>query len=220
MSTVAVVGGHGQVALALTRRLSQRGDDVISLVRNPDHEDDVEQAGGRMAVVDLEQDDDAALADAIRGADAVVFAAGAGPGSGAERKRTVDRDGAIRVARAAEEAGVRRYLMISAMGVDDAPASPDDDEVFEVYLRAKADADRAIMDSDLAWTVLRPGGLTDDDGTGRVTAGRALDRGEIPRDDVAAALVAALDDDATVGAVIELVAGDTPVAEALHDAAG
>ena len=171
---IAVVGAHGKVARRLTRRLAQRGDRVRGLVRNPDHTADVEADGAEPVLHDLEADAVADLAARIRGADAVVFAAGAGPGSGAPRKETVDYGGAVALLDAAREAGVARYLMVSAMGTDDPPR---DDEVFSVYLRAKARADNALMASDRAWTVVRPGGLTDDPGTGRVTLARHVSRG-------------------------------------------
>jgi uncharacterized protein YbjT (DUF2867 family) len=142
----------------------------------------------------------------------VVFAAGAGPGSGAARKETVDYEAAVKLRDAAEQAGVRRYVMVSAMGTDD---PPDGDDVFAVYLRAKARADRAVMDSDLAWTIVRPGRLTNDAGTGRVTLARHVGRGAIPREDVAAVVVAALDDTAATGHIVEVVGGATPIVEAL-----
>jgi len=214
---VAIAGGHGQIALHLSRMLSERGDTVRGLIRSPDQQDDLAEVGARPVVLDLERASVVEVADAIDGADAVVFAAGAGPGSGAARKETVDHEAAVKLCDAAVQAGVGRYIMISAMGTDD---PPDGDEVFDVYLRAKARADRDLMASDLAWTVVRPGRLTDDAGTGTVTLARHVDRGRIPRADVAAVVVAALDDDATAGHIVEVVGGDTPIAEALAAVTG
>lgn len=211
---VAIAGGHGKIALHLSRMLSQRGDKVRGLIRDEAQSDDLREVGSTPVVFDLEDADAAALAGVITGADAVVFAAGAGPGSGAARKETVDHEGAVKLLEAARTAGAQRYVIISSMGADDPPQG---DEVFAVYLRAKARADQAVMDSDRAWTVVRPGGLTDDPGTGRVTLARHVDRGQIPREDVAAVIVAALDDDRTIGRVFEVVGGDAEISKALSD---
>jgi nucleoside-diphosphate-sugar epimerase len=218
---IVVAGAHGQVARRLGRLLSARGDTVIGVVRNPDHVADLTDDGVTPVVHDLETatvDDVAPLLD---GADAVVFAAGAGPGSGAPRKDTVDRGAAVLLADAAERAGVRRYLLVSSMGADSVEdgAIPEGvDEVFLAYLRAKLAAEQDLLArTALSTTVLRPGGLTDDPGTGRVTLARHVDRGSVPRDDVAAVLVALLDDGAD-GAVLELVGGPTPIDEAVSSA--
>ena len=213
---VAIAGGHGKIALHLSRMLSQRGDKVRGLIRDEAQSDDLREVGSTPVVFDLEDADAAALAGVITGADAVVFAAGAGPGSGAARKETVDYEGAVKLLEAARTAGAQRYVIISSMGADDPPQG---DEVFAIYLRAKAQADQAVIDSDRAWTVVRPGGLTDEAGTGRVTLDRHVDRGQIPREDVAAVIVAALDDDRTIGRVFEVVGGDTEISKALSDLA-
>ena len=209
---VAIAGGHGQIARLLTRQLTRGGDRVTSIIREPDQASDVVADGARPVVLDLEQAEAAALAEAIAGADAVVFAAGAGPGSGAARKDAVDYGAAALLLAAARDAGVARYVMISAMGTDDPPA---DDEVFSVYLRAKARADRELMASDRDWTVIRPGRLTDEPGTARVRLARHVERGPVPREDVAAVVRACLGDRRTVGHVLEVVAGDTPIHMAL-----
>ena len=213
---VVIAGGHGKIALRLTARLAARADIVTSLVRNPDHRADVEQAGGRPVVVDLEATTVDDLAPILRGADAVVFAAGAGPGSGAARKDTVDRAAAVLLAEAARAAGVHRYLLVSSTGVDD-PPRPGTDEVWAAYLAAKKAAEEAVRASALAWTILRPGALTDDPGTGRVLlAPPPVPPAEVTRDDTAAVLVALLDTPATAGQVLELRAGDTDVDEAVR----
>jgi uncharacterized protein YbjT (DUF2867 family) len=212
---VVIAGGHGRIALLLSRRLSDRGDSVVGLIRNPAHAAEVVAAGAEPVTADLEAVDAATLAGHLDGADAVVFAAGAGPGSGAERKDTVDRAAAALLADAAQAAGVRRYLLVSAMGVDDAP---DDDAVYSVYLRAKAAAEQDLRGRDLDWTVLRPGGLTDDPATGRVRLAPHVERGRVPRDDVAAVLVALLHEPGTAGKTLELVGGETSVTEAVRPA--
>ena len=215
---IVVAGAHGQVARRLGRLLSARGDSVTGLVRNPDHRADLEDDGVTPVVLDLESASVADVAGALSGADAVVFAAGAGPGSGTARKDTVDRGAAVLLADAAERAGVRRYVLVSSMGTDLVAdgASPEGvDEVFTAYLRAKLAAEQDLLARPaLAVTVLRPGGLTDDPGTGLVTLDRHVDRGSVPRDDVAAVLVALLDAGRD-GAVVELVSGQTPVTEAV-----
>jgi uncharacterized protein YbjT (DUF2867 family) len=210
---IVIAGGHGQIALLLSRRLADRGDPVVGLIRNPAHAAEVMAAGAEPATADLESVDAATLAEALRGADAVVFAAGAGPGSGIRRKDTVDRAAAGLLADAAQVAGVRRYLLVSSIGVD-RPATGAD-EVFAAYLRAKAEAERDLRARDLDWTILRPGGLTNDPATGRVRLEEHVDRGQVPRDDVAAVLVAFLDEPRSAGKTLELVSGDTPIAEAV-----
>ena len=209
---IVIAGGHGQIALLLSRRLTDRGDSVVGLIRAPAHAAEVVAAGAEPVTADLEEIDAATLAGHLTGADAVVFAAGAGPDSGAARKDTVDRDAAALLADAATRAGVRRHLQVSAMGVDDAPAG---DEVFAIYLRAKAAAEQDLRGRDLDWTILRPGGLTDDPATGTVRLEPHVDSGQVPRDDVAAVLVALLDEPATAGTTLELVGGDTPIADAV-----
>ncbi|MGB3437928.1 MAG: NAD(P)H-binding protein [Actinophytocola sp.] len=212
---VVIAGGHGQIALRLTRLLAQRGDVPVGIVRNPDHVDDVREAGGDAVVLDLERATVDEVAAVLAGAHAAVFAAGAGPGSGAARKDTVDRAASVLFADAAEVAEVRRFLQVSAMGLDRAD-DPSMDEVFAVYLRAKDAADRAVIErSGLDWTILRPGRLTDDPGTGTVTLDDHVPPGAVTRDDVAAVLVALLDRPGTAGRVFELVGGDTPIDVAL-----
>lgn len=209
---VVIAGGHGQIALLLEKVLAERGDSPVGIVRNPDHVPDLEKAGAEAVVLDLESADVAEVAEAIDGADAVVFAAGGGPNSGAARKETVDKGAAVLLADAAERAGVQRYVMVSSMGTD--KADPDSDDVFQVYLRAKKAADEDLAARDLDWTIVRPGRLTDDAGTGRVQVG-ALGRGEVPRADVAAVLAEALHTDATIGRTFDLLAGTQTVEAAL-----
>jgi uncharacterized protein YbjT (DUF2867 family) len=212
---VVIAGGHGQIAQHLERLLSERGDEAVGVVRNPDHVADLEGIGVRAVVLDLEQADVGEVVPVLEGADAVVFAAGAGPGSGTARKHTVDRGAAVLLADAALAAGVRRYVMVSAIRVDE--ADPDSDDVFQVYLRAKAEADAYVREQDLDWTIVRPGRLTDDPPTGQVRLGPDVDYGEIPRADVAAVLLGVLDDPATAGKQFNLVGGGTPVRDALTD---
>jgi uncharacterized protein YbjT (DUF2867 family) len=205
-----IAGGHGQIALRLARLLSARGDRVRSLIRNPDYASGVSDVGAEPVVADLEALDD--VSSCVSGADAVVFAAGAGPGSGAERKRTVDYAAAVKLIEAAQAAGVRRYLMVSSIGADDPSAGS---EQMRPYLQAKADADAALAASGLDFTIVRPGRLTNEPGTGRVAVGERLERADVTRDDVAAVLVAALDEPRTVGRTFVLVNGDLPIAQAL-----
>lgn len=209
---VVIAGGHGQIAQRLEKVLADRGDTPVGIVRNRDHVADLEKVGAETVVLDLEKADIAAVADVLKGADAAVFAAGGGPDSGVERKETVDRAAAVLLADAAEQAGVRRYVMVSSMGTD--KADPDSDEVFQVYLRAKKGADDDLRARDLDWTVVRPGRLTDDDGAGRVQVG-VLPRGEVPRADVAAVLAAVLSTDSTIGATFDLLAGHQTIEAAL-----
>jgi uncharacterized protein YbjT (DUF2867 family) len=211
MSTVAIAGGHGKIALLLGQLLAARGDTVRGMIRNPDQEGDLRAVGIEPVLCDLESESD--VASAVRGADAVVFAAGAGPGSGDARKKTVDRDGAVKLVEAAKAEGISRYLIVSAMGADKAPE--DGSEGFGAYLQAKFEADEAVRASGLDYTVVRPGGLTDDPGTGLVAVAEHLDRGQIPRADVAAVFLACLDQPATIGKSFDLISGDIPIAAAL-----
>lgn len=203
-----MAGGHGKIAQHLLRMLAERGDRARGLIRNPDHARDLEELGAEPVECDMEVEED--LAPFVEGADAVVFAAGAGPGSGPERKRTVDLGGALKLIEAARARGVDRYLMVSSIGADRPEQSS---EQMRPYIEAKAEADAALERSGLDFTIVRPGRLTDDAGTGRVSVDAGY--GEIPREDVAAVLVACLDEAATVGRSFDVVGGDTPIEEAL-----
>lgn len=211
---VVIAGGHGQIALRLSRLLAARGDEVVGLIRNPDHAEDLTALGVDPAVLDLERAEVAEVAAALEGADAAVFAAGAGPGSGIDRKDTVDRAAAALFAAAAERAGVRRFVQISSMGHDRAD-DPAVGEVFAAYLRAKAAAEQDLRARDLDWTILRPGKLTDDPGTGQVRLAERVERAEVTREDVAATVRALLDAPGTAGRTLELVGGETPIREAV-----
>lgn len=219
MSTVAIVGGNGQVARQIITRLVAAGDQPVALVRKPEYRDDLERLGARVELVDIEQQDAPAFAAAFGDADAVVFSAGGGPDGNIERKRSVDLGGSLKSIDGAREAGIRRFVQISAIGVDQPPGD-DASEVWRAYVQAKRDADTAVRDSDLDWTILRPGGLTDDPGTGSVALAETLERGQVPRADVAAVVVACLHDDRTIGRQWELVSGDQAVETAIDTAVG
>jgi uncharacterized protein YbjT (DUF2867 family) len=210
MTTIVIAGGHGKIALRLARLLTARGDSVRSLIRNAGHEAGVHAMGAEPVLADMEALD--SLAEFVEGADGVVFAAGAGPGSGPERKRTVDLGAAVKLLEAAQATGARRYLMVSSMGAADPAGGA---EAMRPYLEAKAEADAALIASDLDWTIVRPGMLTDDPGTGMVRIGESLERGSVTRDDVAAVLAACLDEPRSVRKTFELRQGETPIAEAL-----
>jgi uncharacterized protein YbjT (DUF2867 family) len=212
---VVIAGGHGQVARRLERLLVTAGHTAVGIVRSPDHVDDVQAAGAEALLCDLEATDLDAVAAHLEGADAVVFAAGAGPGSGIPRKQTVDRDTSVLMADAAERAGVSRFVQISSMGAG-APPRPGTDETFAAYLRAKTEAEEDLRRRDLDWTVLRPGGLTNAPGTGRVRLEASVPRGQISRDDVAAVIVDLLSHARGVGQTLELVAGDMPIEQAIE----
>ncbi|MEU5674226.1 NAD(P)H-binding protein [Micromonospora sp. NPDC047753] len=215
---VVIAGGHGRIALLLQRHLVERGDTAVGLIRNPEQTATLRAAGATPVVCDLEHTPPEQVVEHLHGADAVVFAAGAGPGSGAARKDTVDRAAAALLADAATHAGVHRYLLVSSMGVDTPPA-PGTDDVWAAYLRAKRAAEDDLRRRDLAWTVLRPGRLTDDPPTGRVTLTPHAGSGAISRTDVAHVLAALLNEPGTTGATLELVDGPTPIVEAVRAAA-
>jgi len=208
---IFVVGGHGKIALRLDRLAAQAGHRVRAMIRNPDHSVDIVAAGGEPVVADIETDDITGL---VKGADVVVFAAGAGPGSGPERKKTVDHGGAIKLIDAVVANGIGRYLMVSAIGADRRSRWS---EQMRPYYEAKAGADEALMASSLDYTIVRPGSLTDDPGTGLVDIAPKLSRGgKVPRDDVAAVLLASIDEANTVRKAFDLLSGDKPIGEALR----
>jgi uncharacterized protein YbjT (DUF2867 family) len=213
---IVIAGGHGKIALLLEQLLTQRGDQAVGLIRNPAHVADVQQVGAEAVVCDLESASVGDVAALLSGADAVVFAAGAGPGSGALRKDTVDRAASVLLAGAAEQAGVRRFVQVSSMGAGQPPRSGSD-EVWAAYIAAKTAAEDDLRARDLDWTILRPGGLTDAPPAGTVRlAAPPVPAGAIPRADVAAVIVALLDEPATMHQTLELTGGDTPVAAALR----
>jgi nucleoside-diphosphate-sugar epimerase len=209
---VVIAGGHGKIGRRLARLLVARGDRVRGLIRNPAQAADLREDGSEPVLCDLESAAVEEVAAAVEGDDAAVFAAGAGPGSGAERKFTMDRDGAIKLLDAARSAGVPRYVMVSSVGAENPPAR---DDVFSVYLRAKAEADRALADSDREWTIIRPGMLTDAPGQGRVRIQTEPIRAEVSRDEVAAVLAAVLHEPRSARRTLYVVGGNDPVEEAL-----
>ena len=209
---VVVAGGHGKIALRLLALLAEDGHRARGVIRKPDQAADLEAVGAEAVICDLEAD--GRLAPFVEGADALVFAAGAGPGSGDERKRSVDLGGAVKLIEAAKETGTARYVMVSAIG---APAMAREPGPMQPYFAAKAEADEALEQAGLDHTIVRPGGLTDDPGTGRVTAAPGLERGgQIPREDVARVLAVVLVTPATIGKTFDLVSGDTPIDEAVR----
>lgn len=213
MSRIVIIGGHGKVALHLARILAGRGDEVTSVIRNPDHADDITATGAHPVVADIEQLDTAALTDVVAGHDAVVFSAGAGGGDPA-RTYAVDRDAAIRVIDAAGQAGVKRFVMVSYFGAgfDHGVA---EDNSFYPYAEAKAAADAHLRATDLDWTVLGPGSLTLDPATGRIAVGADAAKGSVSREDVALVAAAALNGESAIRRTIEFNNGDVPIAEAV-----
>ena len=213
---VVIAGGHGKIALLLERLLAERGDQAVALIRNPAHVTDVRKAGAEAVICDLEAASADEVAVLLAGADAVVFAAGAGPGSGAPRKDSVDRAGSVLMAEAAERAGVRRFVQVSSMEAGQ-PPRPGTDEVWAAYITAKTAAEADLRARDLDWTILRPGGLTDAPATGRIRlAPPPVPAGTVPRADVAAVIAALLDNPGTQYQTLELVSGNSPVATAVH----
>ncbi len=213
MSTIAIVGGHGQIARLLIPQLVADGHVPLALVRNPAQVKELEELGARVRILDIEADDAEAFAKAFDGAHAVVFAAGGGPDGNIERKKTVDLGGSLTSIEGAKIAGIHRFVQISAINVDD-PLPEDTDPVWRAYVEAKRDADVALRESGLDWTIIRPGRLTDDPGTGKVALGPDVPRGDVPRADVAAVVARVIDSGDGIGRQWNLVSGDTPVAEA------
>jgi uncharacterized protein YbjT (DUF2867 family) len=209
---VLIAGGHGQIARRLIRLLASDGHTARGLIRNPDHAADIEADGGVPVLCDLERDD---VTPHVGGADAIVFAAGAGPGSGPERKRTVDLGAAVKCVEAAEALGVARFAIVSSIGAQEPERGP---EAMRPYLRAKAEADARVAASSLDWTIVRPGSLQNEPGAGRVDVSTALGRrGPVPRDDVALVLAETLQAPNTIRLTFEVFAGDTPARDAVRN---
>lgn len=214
MTHIAIVGGHGQVALHLHPLLVAAGHTPVALVRREKYRPELEALGAQVRILDIEKDDASAFAEAFAGCDAVVFAAGGGPDGNLERKRTVDLEGSLKSIEGARQAGIARFVQVSAIGVDE-PIPDDTAAVWRAYVEAKRDADVALRDSGLDWTIIRPGALVDDPGTGRVELGERVDRGSVPRADVAAVVAAALDNQATVRHQWELISGKRTIDDAI-----
>ena len=217
MSHIAIVGGNGQVARHIISQLAADGHEPIALVRNPAYQHDLEQLGAHVRMLDIEQDGVDHFAAAFSDCHAVVFSAGGGPDGNIERKRTVDLGGSLKSIEAAQQAGIDRFVQVSAINVD-RPVPDNAEPVWKAYVEAKRDADAALRESGLDWTILRPGRLTDGDGTGLVTVADKTERGEIPRADVAAVVVAVLDNPSSIGRQWDVVGGQTPVEEAVASA--
>ena len=215
MTRIAIVGGHGQIAQLLIGDLVAAGHQPVALIRTPEQSAELEALGAETALLDIEADGGERFAEVFAGADAVVFAAGGGADGNIERKRTVDLGGSLKSIAGAGLAGVKRFVQISSIGVDD--DLPDDvDDVWKAYAEAKRDADAALRDSDLAWTIIRPGTLSDDAGTGQVEIGPHVGRGEVPRADVAAVIAAVLDDPRTIGQQWVVVSGRSTIGDAIN----
>ena len=215
MSRIAVVGGHGKVARHLHPLLAAAGHRPVALVRREEYRAELEGKGAEVRLLDLEGQDAVAFAEAFEGCHAVVFAAGGGPDGNIERKRTVDLEGSLKSIEGARRAGISRFVQVSAIGVD-APLPPDTDPVWRAYVEAKRDADAALRSSGLDWTIIRPGRLTDGPPTGLVALGPDVERGQVPRADVAAVLAAVIDTGGGIGAQWDLVSGETPIEEAVR----
>ena len=215
---IVIAGGHGKIARELTRILAADQHEVVGLIRKPEQSADLMVDGAIPEVVDLESASVDEVAKILKGADAAVFAAGAGPGSGKERKETVDLGAAVLLADAAESAGVERFIQISSMGNDlvrDGAIPEGMDEVFVAYLRAKLAAEEDLKTRGLKWTIVRPGQLTDDAGSGLVRLDLVEERGPVPRADVAAVLAELLRTGAGVRQLLNLISGDVPVKDAV-----
>lgn len=218
MTRIAIVGGHGQVAQHLLTALRTTEHTPVALVRTEDYRVELEALGAEVRLLDIEKQDAAGFAEAFDGCQAVVFAAGGGADGNIERKRSVDLEGSLKSIEGARLAGIERFVQISAISVDE-PLPEDTDEVWRVYVEAKRDADAALRASDLAWTIIRPGRLTNDPATGLVALGADVERGEVTRADVAAVVAACLDEESTTGQQWNLVNGEVSVADAVRQSA-
>jgi uncharacterized protein YbjT (DUF2867 family) len=215
MTRIAIVGGHGQIAQLLIKELVAKGHQPVALVRKPEQTDELRRLGAETGMLDIEQDSAQDFAAAFAGADAVVFAAGGGGDGDIDRKKAVDLGGSLKSIEGATAAGAQRFVQVSVIGAD-SPIPDDTEPVWRAYMEAKRDADVALRDSDLNWTIIRPGGLTDDAATGRVAMAPEVERAEVTRADVAAVLAAVLDDPRTIGQQWTLTGGNVPIADAIN----
>ena len=211
---ITIVGAHGSISQLLIPMLVEKDHEVRGIIRKENQIGDIRKLGATPVVADLEVQED--ISGAVGDVDAVLFAAGAGPGSGTYRKWTVDRDGAIKLIKACKRNGIKRYLIISAMNLD----QPRGNEVFRVYLKAKAEANEFVRNSGLDYTIVKPGRLTDDPGKGTVKIGSDLESGEVPREDVAAVLAEVFEQPDTAGLEFDLISGKDSIDEALRSLAG
>ncbi|KAK5166718.1 uncharacterized protein LTR77_008262 [Saxophila tyrrhenica] len=235
--TTLILGGSGKVARHLTRQLSSQGHTVYSLIRNPDQQSSIQSLGGTPIVQSLEDASTADLTSTIKSTSAttVVFSAGAGGGN-PERTRKVDRDAAIRSMDVTAQAGVKRFIMVSAIDVRDRekpePEWYDDADrdrsrkvwgAIGTYMESKLAADRSLVTENgrrgLDYTIVRPTGLSEEKGVGKVAAGKVHLSLVISREDVAAVVVECMKQEATIGMAIDCVGGETPIAEAVAEAA-
>ncbi len=207
---ITIAGASGQIAKLLHPKLIARGHSIRGIIRKEQQAADLRKMGVEPVFADIETLEN--LSEAVGKADAVLFAAGAGAGSGAERKLTVDRDGAIKLIDACKANGISRYVMISAMGLD----TPRGDEVFQVYQKAKAEADESLRQSGLDFTIIKPGRLTNESGNGKIRVAKKLDRGEIPREDVASVLAEIFESKETIGLEFDLLSGSEEIKDALQ----
>lgn len=212
---IAIVGGHGKIALQLIPILKGRGKTVVPLARKQQQLLDLAAMGTEPRLLDIEAASEDDFAQAFEGCDAVVFAAGGGPDGDIDRKRTVDLEGSLKSIAGAKAAGIERFVQISAFGVDN-PVPDDTEPVWKAYVDAKRDADAALRDSGLSWTIIRPGGLTDGAATGKIALSESVDQGQIPRADVAHVLADCLDQPASAGKQWEAVSGETPIPAAIE----
>jgi uncharacterized protein YbjT (DUF2867 family) len=208
---VVIVGGHGKIGLRLVKLLADRGDSPRGIIRKTEQAHDLEEIGAEPIVLDIENVDD--ISDGLAGADAVVFAAGAGPGSGPARKQTVDYGGAVKLAEGCIVKGIRRYMMVSSIGSNRPERWSDE---MRPYYEAKAEADKFVIEAGLDYTIIRPGGLTDDPGTGKVQIAERVEHGSVTRDDVAAVIAECLVADNTIGKAFDLINDGTPISEAIR----
>jgi uncharacterized protein YbjT (DUF2867 family) len=217
MPRIIVIGGHGRTGMLIVEKLIADKHSVVATIRNPKHMADLVKRGAETIVLDLEKSPLAEFTNLMKGADAVVFAAGSGEGESS----AIDRIGTRRTLHAAKNAGVKRYVAISAIGASTGLSTRGLSEEMKDYYKEKRAAGKHITASGLDWTILEPGTLTDAKGAGKVTLSEdALEEASIPREDVAATVVEVLAEPKTAGRVFQLVAGKTPIAKAVKAAAG
>ncbi|AYD90579.1 NAD-dependent epimerase/dehydratase family protein [Actinomyces sp. 2119] len=220
MSRIVIVGGHGKVALLTAPLLVEAGHEVLSLIRNPDHAEEVSATGALPVVLSVEEASTEQLTQAFAGARAVVWSAGAGGKGGPARTDAVDRAAALRSMDAAAAAGATRYVMVSFIT---AYGEVPEDHPLRAYAVAKIAADRHLQSTDLEWTILGPGGLTAQEPSGRITVERVGGDDQsgasalTSRGNVARVIAAVLDEPRSVGRVIPFHDGDTPIAQAVAD---
>ncbi|WP_181347605.1 SDR family oxidoreductase [Thalassobacillus sp. CUG 92003] len=206
---VLVAGANGKTGRLIVQNLEAAGHTAHAMVRKEEQKSEMEMMGANPILADLEGD----VGQAVKGKDAIIFAAGSGSSTGSDKTKSVDRDGAINLMQATENFGIKKFVMLSAMAADNPERGP---EELKFYLQMKGEADEYLRGTELDYTIVRPGALTDEEPTDNIQVGKEVERGSVPRADVAKTMIQCLEEQSVFHKTFEMVSGDTPIEEALR----